>query len=65
MIMFQCKKNQEYILQHLHNCVHRYADQVVIGNDILVSGNNEMISAKVINISNYKAQGRYYAMVDF
>ena len=39
---------------------HRYADQVVIGNDILVSGNNEMIPAKVINISYYKAQGRGY-----
>ena len=39
---------------------HRYADQVVIGNDILVSGNNEMIPAKVINISYYKTQGRGY-----
>ena len=47
----------------LHNFqdyfVHRYADQVVIGNDVLVGENNKMTPAKVINISNVKAQGNY------
>ena len=52
----------------LHNFqdyfVHRYADQVVIGNDVLVGENNKMTPAKVINISNVKAQGNYYQFLN-
>lgn len=43
-----------------HYFVHRYADQVVIGNDILVDENKKMTPAKVICISNVKAQGKYW-----
>ena len=42
-----------------HYFLHRYADQIVIGNDILVDENNKMTPAKVISISNVKAQGKY------
>ena len=39
--------------------VYRYADQVSIGNDVLVDETNQMTHAKVINISSFKAEGKY------
>ena len=46
-----------YNCQHIY--VHKYADQVLMGNEILVDENNQMTSAKVINISSFKAQGKH------
>ena len=37
----------------------RYADQVLIGDELLVQGNNEMTPAKVINISSFMMQGEH------
>ena len=42
-----------------HNFVKRFADQVAIGNDILVDEENEMNPTKVINIFNFEAQGKF------
>ena len=45
--------------------VHRYADQILIGNDILVEKNNKLTPAKVISISSVKAQGKYQQFLIF
>ena len=42
----------------LNIILHRYADQVEIGNEILVDENDKIIPAKVINILISKAQGK-------
>ena len=54
-------KPQKLILLYDFQCnfAHRYADQVVIGNDILVDENNKMVPARVTNISHFKMQGKY------
>ena len=36
-----------------------YADQLSIGDEVLVQGNNDLTSAKVINISDLTMQGKY------
>ena len=42
-------------------CSFRYAEQVSINDDILVYGNDNMIPANVINISNFSMQGNLYS----
>ena len=36
-----------------------YADQLSIGDEVLVQGNNDLTPAKVINISDITMQGKY------
>ena len=38
-------------------CFFRYADQVSIGNEVLVEGNDELTPAKVINVNSSSMQG--------
>ena len=40
----------------------RYADEVLIGNEVLVEKTNALVSAKVLNISTFKMQGIYYLL---
>ena len=37
----------------------RNADQLTIGDELLVQGNNELVPAKVISVSNLIMQGNY------
>ena len=41
------------------NVFDRYADQLSIDHEVLVQGNNEVTSAKVVNVSNITMQGRF------
>ena len=60
MNIYMKSYHHDYISQFfLHYFVHRYADKIVLGNDILVGENNKMTPAKVIRISNVKANGKY------
>ena len=38
-------------------CFFRYADQVSIGNEALVEGNDELTPAKVINVNSSSMEG--------
>ena len=35
----------------------RYADQITVGNELLVQGNGQLIQATVINVSSSVMQG--------
>ena len=37
----------------------RNADQLTIGDELLVQGNNELVPTKVISVSNLIMQGNY------
>ena len=41
----------------------RYAEKVSTGDEVLVSENNELTPAKVINVSSLKMQGDYAFVV--
>ena len=50
----------------LWNISLRYADQLSIGDEVLVERNSELAPEKVINISIYHMQGRpYFKYLDF
>ena len=36
-----------------------YADQVSTGDDVLIQGNNKLMTVKVINVSSIIMQGQY------
>ena len=38
----------------------RYSDEMSIGDEVLVNGNNAMIPAKVVNISSLTMQGSWW-----
>ena len=38
---------------------HRYADQVLVGNEVLIPQNNELIPTEVKNIAYSKIQGNH------
>ena len=46
---------------------YRYADQVLVGDEVLVQGNDEVIPAHVINVTSNIMQGNYflYCLFDF
>ena len=49
------------IIAHLFEMFcFRYAEQVLIGDEVLVKGNNELAPAKVINVSELKMQGNHH-----
>ena len=43
----------------------RYAVQVVIGDEVLIPRNNELTSAKVMNVSQLVMQGTYISQISF
>ena len=45
---------------HAKSFLFRHASKVLIGDDVLVQGNDELTQAKVINISSITKQGDYY-----
>ena len=40
----------------------RYAEQVLIGDEVLVQGKNELAPVKVINVFNLKMQGNHHIL---
>ena len=43
----------------------RYAEQVSIGDQVLVQGNDILLSAKITSISSIKMQGSHYYLMFF
>ena len=43
----------------VHTQTFSYADQVSIGDDVLIQGNNKLITVEVINVSSIIMQGQY------
>ena len=41
--------------------IHRYADHVSVGDDVLMIGNSQLTLAKVINVTLLKMQGDHYS----
>ena len=39
---------------------NRYADKISVGDELLVENKNELVPAKVINVSNNQMQGMFY-----
>ena len=39
----------------------RYADQVSVGDEVLVPGNGELTPAKVTDVPTFKMQGLYHS----
>ena len=55
-----------YFLNIVWNISLRYADQLSIGDEVLVERNCELAPEKVINITSYPMQGRpYFKYLDF
>ena len=48
-----------YLSEIKSKCVssYRYADQVLVGDEVLVQGIDNLIPAKVINVSSLNMQG--------
>ena len=51
-----------YLSEIKSKCVssYRYADQVLVGDEVLVQGIDNLIPAKVINVSSLNMQGDVY-----
>ena len=43
----------------VHTQTFSYADQVSIGNDVLIQGSNKLMTVEVINVSSIIMQGQY------
>ena len=43
----------------------RYAVQVVIGDEVLIPRNDELASAKVMNVSQLAMQGTYISQISY
>ena len=52
----ETKKNETY---HNNMLWYRYADQVSVGDEVMVLRNDKLMSAKVMNVSSFIMQGNY------
>ena len=63
MNLFILKNFIKYLISNLRfQCLvyfFRNADQLTIGDELLVQGNNELVPTKVISVSNLIMQGNY------
>ena len=46
----------------LNYIISRYADQISIGNEVLVQANNQLTPVTVMNVSTLSMQGKQYNM---
>ena len=54
-----------YQLFNMVNDSFSYADQLSVGDEMLVPKNNEMIPAKVANVNNVTMQGNLFIVIHF
>ena len=56
-----------YLREIKSKCVssYRYADQVLVGDEVLVQGIDNLIPAKVINVSSLNMQGDLCSFIYF
>ena len=51
------------ILNYYHMLSFRYADQVSVGDEVIILQNDKIIPAKVIHVSNLVLQGINFAII--
>ena len=63
--MFMSKNNNfpslENVPWYFHGISFRYADQLTVGDEVLVQEDNELIPVQVTNISSMTMQGNYFS----
>ena len=62
VLFYNCTSYNLYTRRYI--LLFRYADNISVGDEVLVEGNDKLTPLRVINVSNIMMQGHYHNLFD-